>query len=278
MYVDMKTWSEISETLSFFLDRPDGTIYGVLLCVFFFFFLFFLKTNFMPASKMKGVVGLHNIHSFMDLPIKKKNQIIGANILRPEEAFVPSLVSAIQQYRKNGSLDPLRKLLYDPWENVPSENPSAGAEKENKGSSVGHTIGVYGFRMFSEKFCSNLTSSLDRFHEWLLENPHVRVPRRNGSKYGLLLNTIGFQDMFDSIRLYLEPLARCAYPKEMRKRHFVWQKSFLVSYEPGKEEKIHTHADDSDLTVNVCLGKSGMRRKKREIYNKNKNKNNNNNY
>jgi hypothetical protein len=52
---------------------------------------------------------------------------------------------------------------------------------------------------------------------------------------------------------YLQPVAECVYPEEMRKSGFIWQHTFLVRYEPGKETSIRTHADDSELTVSLSL-------------------------
>jgi hypothetical protein len=58
-----------------------------------------------------------------------------------------------------------------------------------------------------------------------------------------VLNEVGFQRMFDQMMgEYLQPVAELAYPADMRKRRFVWQHTFLVRYQKGKEVALHTHA------------------------------------
>jgi len=112
--------------------------------------------------------------------------------------------------------------------------------------------------------------------------------RRGGSKYGFSFNDVGWKEFFDELAgKYINAIARSAYPEMearglirfMQLRLFFYfldvnvltdkmttmttfrdkQYSFVVTYEPKKEERIHTHTDDSDLTVNICLGKDGFK-------------------
>jgi hypothetical protein len=65
-------------------------------------------------------------------------------------------------------------------------------------------------------------------------------------------------NFFDKMMVrFLQPLAWCCYGED-RSNPFVWQHSFLVKYEIGKELRQHTHVDNSDLTVNICLGREGF--------------------
>lgn len=120
---------------------------------------------------------------------------------------------------------------------------------------------VYEFELLSAGYRSQLLDALDRFSAWAARTPHLTPPRRSGSRHGLVLSQVGFAQLLDTLmRNYLEPLARIAYPDVFAcapDAAFVSHYGFVVTYERGKEESIATHADDAELTVNLCLGREG---------------------
>lgn len=81
------------------------------------------------------------------------------------------------------------------------------------------------------------------------------VSRPNSmNKYGLVLNEIGMEAMFDSLQaLLLRRVAKVLFDVEGAQldRHH----SFVVQYSAGKDLGLDMHTDNSDVTFNVCLGR-----------------------
>ena len=66
-----------------------------------------------------------------------------------------------------------------------------------------------------------------------------------GYRYGLVLNEIGMEPLFDSLQAsVLQPIARLLFPLEggSLDRHH----SFIVQYEMGKDLGLDMHTDNSD--------------------------------
>ena len=57
----------------------------------------------------------------------------------------------------------------------------------------------------------------------------------------------------DLQRRYIQPLARLLFPREGS--NFSAHHSFMVQYRKGEDLGLDMHHDDSDVTLNVCLGK-----------------------
>eukprot|EP00475_Leptophrys_vorax_P028587 TRINITY_DN41445_c0_g1_i1.p1 TRINITY_DN41445_c0_g1~~TRINITY_DN41445_c0_g1_i1.p1 ORF type:complete len:448 (+),score=116.14 TRINITY_DN41445_c0_g1_i1:30-1346(+) len=162
----------------------------------------------------------------------------GLDNFDPVKVFDPHFLSAIDHFKKTGNSELMRNLLYNP-------DKSPGAPDRR----------IYGFKMFSEEFREALIQGLDRFNAFAAQADHMTPPRRAGSKYGVVLNNVGFEQFFDKVtQEYIQPLAQLVYP-ELAGNGFSSNYTFLVKYELGKETRIYTHADNADLTVNICLGR-----------------------
>ena len=84
--------------------------------------------------------------------------------------------------------------------------------------------------------------------------PNPTRPARPPYRYGLVLNEIGMEPIFDSLQArVLQPIARLLFPHEgcSLDRHH----SFIVQYEMGKDLGLDMHTDNSDVTFNVCCGR-----------------------
>jgi len=114
--------------------------------------------------------------------------------------------------------------------------------------------GVYRFPMVDSKFASQLLAEVDHFEKWCFEN-NVEVSRPNSmNNYGAILDHFGFhQALSDLIDAFINPLALKLYPhmKPLNGGHH----GFIVSYQVGKDEKLDFHRDDSEVTLNLCLGR-----------------------
>jgi ankyrin repeat protein len=170
------------------------------------------------------------------------------NIFDPERVLNPKFLRAVTHYESTGELGPLRLVAKDlnlpPFSSdtvVPEYAPCT----------------VLAFTILSEDFCAKLNIAVERFYIFL-KDKDISL-RRGGSRYGFVFNDVGWKEFFDRLVLrYVSPLAKACYP-DSDLVSFVDQHSFLVMYHPQTELRQHTHVDDCQLTVNVCLGKEGFK-------------------
>lgn len=83
------------------------------------------------------------------------------------------------------------------------------------------------------------------------------------NNYGLVLNELGLYNMFQAVmQKYIYPLATLLFKQEFvnessdqKLMEFLSHHSFLVKYKLGEDLDLDTHADASNITVNLSLGK-----------------------
>jgi len=112
--------------------------------------------------------------------------------------------------------------------------------------------GVFVFKMFTDQFRRLLVEELDNF-----DRSGLPIRRPNSmNNYGVILNDIGFKRAMNELMdNYISPFARLFFPdyggETLDRNH-----SFVVKYKIGEDLDLDEHVDDSDVTLNVCLGKS----------------------
>lgn len=108
---------------------------------------------------------------------------------------------------------------------------------------------VYSFPLLTDETCDRLFCEVEAFQASGL--PARRPNSMNN--YGVILNEIGLRESLSALQAHLAPLARALFPIEGASldRHH----SFCVSYKAHEDAGLDMHTDDSDVTVNVCLGK-----------------------
>uniref|UniRef100_A0A7S4P4C6 Fe2OG dioxygenase domain-containing protein n=1 Tax=Paramoeba aestuarina TaxID=180227 RepID=A0A7S4P4C6_9EUKA len=110
--------------------------------------------------------------------------------------------------------------------------------------------GVFSFPIFSQKFCDMLMDEVDNYAASGL--PKKRPNSMNN--YGLILNEIGMANFFTQFqRKYLQRLSSYLFPIQgasLDDHH-----SFIVQYKQGEDLGLDMHIDDSEVTLNVCLGR-----------------------
>lgn len=141
-----------------------------------------------------------------------------------EDHLVPELVKAV----KDGSKEALLSFLH----------------KETDS-------GIYSLEVFTLKFCTELIEDVESF-----ENSGLPVMRPNSmNNYGLILDEIGFTPMLDELRTkYVVPFAAILYP-HVGGASLDYHHGFIVQYKMREDKKLDFHYDDSEVTLNVCLGK-----------------------
>jgi len=112
---------------------------------------------------------------------------------------------------------------------------------------------LYTFKLLSDKTCTELIEEVEHFELWC---KHMNLaPQRPNSmnNYGAILDDFGFNKTLDDLMTKIvNPLASILYPYvgNLDGHH-----GFIVEYQIGKDTKLDFHVDDSEVTLNVCLGK-----------------------
>lgn len=112
-------------------------------------------------------------------------------------------------------------------------------------------------QVFTPAWCEKLLLELDNFQSWAAE-VGLPIKRPNSMNlYGVILTLLGFDEFFDAlIKNYLKPIASHVFPKEGGGT-LLTHHAFTVEYRAGGgegETELAFHVDDSDVTLNICLG------------------------
>ncbi|KAJ7570937.1 hypothetical protein O6H91_01G140600 [Diphasiastrum complanatum] len=149
------------------------------------------------------------------------------SVLNPEEFFVPSFRSAIA----DGSNEAIRQILIE------------------------HSPGVFSFDMLEPSLCSMIIDEVEHFEHWA-QAAKVKVMRPNTmNKYGAVLDDIGMENMLDQMMTkFVSPMASVLFSNvggsSLDSHH-----GFVVEYSMDRDLDLGFHVDDSEVTLNVCLGK-----------------------
>ncbi|KAM5191344.1 2-oxoglutarate and iron-dependent oxygenase domain-containing protein 2 isoform 1-T1 [Mantella aurantiaca] len=111
---------------------------------------------------------------------------------------------------------------------------------------------IYRLPMFSPKFCKDFVDELEHF-----ERSSLAKGRPNTmNNYGVLLNELGLDDSFITPlrEKYLRPLVSLLYP-DWGGSCLDSHKAFVVQYSLDKDLDLSLHYDNSEITLNVSLGK-----------------------
>jgi len=139
-----------------------------------------------------------------------------------EDKFDPSFLEAV----KSNSNEQMMKILHK--------------ETETE---------IYTFEMFTEKFCDDLIEEVEHFESTGLPN----VPPNSMNNYGVVLSDLGFDNFFTELLGYVKPVASLLYGRlgESLDSHH----AFIVQYKTSEDLDLGFHYDESEVTINICLGK-----------------------
>ena len=107
---------------------------------------------------------------------------------------------------------------------------------------------VYSFPLLTEAACRALADEVAQFGASGLE---ARRPN-SMNNYGVVLNDIGLRPSLNALQTLVQPVAQALFPVEgatLDDHH-----TFVVSYRPEQDKGLDMHIDNSDVTLNVCLG------------------------
>ena len=74
------------------------------------------------------------------------------------------------------------------------------------------------------------------------------------NNYGVILDDLGFRDFLDQImEKVITPISKKLW-WDMGQDSLDHHHAFTVEYAPNKDKRLEIHRDDSEVTVNYCLG------------------------
>jgi len=105
--------------------------------------------------------------------------------------------------------------------------------------------------MLTPQMCRKFVDETENY-----EKSGLPIDRPNSmNNYGVVLDSIGFRGLMQELmEKYITPFSRflfAAWNGDKLSSHH----AFVVRYKLGEDLELSTHVDDSDVTLNVCLGK-----------------------
>ncbi|XP_050374944.1 2-oxoglutarate and iron-dependent oxygenase domain-containing protein CP2-like isoform X1 [Argentina anserina] len=147
--------------------------------------------------------------------------------MQAEEFFVPSFLNAI----KEGTEDSLRSVMTEP------------------------SPGIFTFEMFQPHFCELLVSEVENFERWVHKTKFEIMRPNTMNKFGAVLDDFGFESMLDKlVEEFIRPMSRVLFP-EVGGATLDSHHGFVVEYGMDRDVELGFHVDDSEVTLNLCLGK-----------------------
>ncbi|KAK9277752.1 hypothetical protein L1049_007299 [Liquidambar formosana] len=170
--------------------------------------------------------------------------------------------SGIGEYRQKiiSNYQPLHRELYTMHATtffVPSFLKAINENSEESFRSIMSepSPGVYTFEMLQPRFCELLLYEVENFEKWVHETK-FRIMRPNTmNKFGAVLDDFGLETMLDKmLDDFIRPISRVFFP-EVGGSTLDSHHGFVVEYGLDRDVELGFHVDDSEVTLNVCLGK-----------------------
>ena len=113
---------------------------------------------------------------------------------------------------------------------------------------------LYEVEVFTPEWCAALLEEVDHFEAWA-DAEGLEIPRPNSmNRYGAIVDDFGLQPSVRRLVVEgLRPFAALLYP-EVGGASLDDHHAFVVEYAPGKDTSLDFHVDDSEVTLNLCLG------------------------
>eukprot|EP00268_Persea_americana_P045362 TRINITY_DN4621_c0_g1_i1.p1 TRINITY_DN4621_c0_g1~~TRINITY_DN4621_c0_g1_i1.p1 ORF type:complete len:384 (-),score=63.12 TRINITY_DN4621_c0_g1_i1:673-1824(-) len=147
--------------------------------------------------------------------------------IHPATFFVPSFIKAIG----DNTIESFRSIISEP------------------------SPGIFTFSMLQPSFCELLLSEVENFEKWVHESK-FRIMRPNTmNKYGAVLDDFGLEAMLDKLMdEFICPMSK-AFFGEVGGSSLDSHHGFVVEYGKDRDAELGFHVDDSEVSLNVCLGK-----------------------
>ncbi|KAJ0985724.1 hypothetical protein J5N97_004080 [Dioscorea zingiberensis] len=147
--------------------------------------------------------------------------------MHPEAFFVPSFIKAIN----DNTEESFRDIITEP------------------------SPGVYAFAMLQPNFCEMLLAEVENFEKWVNATKFKIMRPNTMNRYGAVLDDFGLEAMLNKLMdEFICPISR-VYFSDVGGSSLDSHHGFVVEYGKDKDVELGFHVDDSEVTLNVCLGK-----------------------
>jgi len=120
--------------------------------------------------------------------------------------------------------------------------------------------GIYAFDMLPASFCEDLILEVEHFQDWCDKEEIVVMRPNTMNNYGAILDQFGsdkFEAVLDQVmKKVVSPFSEILYPWIHKKGVLDYHHGFVVEYQQGKDTKLDFHVDQSEVTLNLCLGRT----------------------
>ncbi|KAF7036583.1 hypothetical protein CFC21_047211 [Triticum aestivum] len=104
-------------------------------------------------------------------------------------------------------------------------------------------------------FCDMLLEEVENFEKWVHAMKFKIMRPNTMNKYGAVLDDFGLEAMLNQfMEEFIAPISKVFYP-EVGGGTLDSHHAFVVEYGKDRDVELGFHVDDSEVTLNVCLGK-----------------------
>ncbi|KAM1186797.1 hypothetical protein COP1_015900 [Malus domestica] len=180
--------------------------------------------------------------------------------------FPPGERNRVQKHREYrqkiiSNYQPLHRGLYSMQPAATFVTAFLKAVSENTEESFRRIMsepspGIFTFEMFQPRFCELLLSEVEHFENWVNEAKFKIMRPNTMNKYGAVLDDFGLETMLDKlVESFIRPISKGVFYPEVGGATLDSHHGFVVEYGDNRDVDLGFHVDDSEVTLNVCLGK-----------------------
>lgn len=115
-------------------------------------------------------------------------------------------------------------------------------------------LGVYSFGFLKPEFNVKWMEEIAHFKKFCEDNKIPAQAPNTMNNYGVILDDIGFKHLIEQINeKVISPISKQLW-WDMGQDSLDHHHAFTVEYAANKDKKLDLHRDDSEVTVNYCLG------------------------
>ncbi|PIN10236.1 Lysyl hydroxylase [Handroanthus impetiginosus] len=176
--------------------------------------------------------------------------------------YYPTKLQKQREYRQNivSNYQPLHRELYtmkaeDFFVPLFLEAINTNTEQGFRNIIVEPSPGIFTFEMLQPRFCQMLLAEVENFENWVDETKFKVIRPNTMNKYGTVLDDIGMETMLDKlVENFVCPISKVFFP-EVGGSTLDAHHGFVLEYGFDRDVQLGFHVDDSEVTLNVCLGK-----------------------
>ncbi|KAJ0247642.1 2-oxoglutarate and iron-dependent oxygenase domain-containing protein ICU11 [Hirschfeldia incana] len=166
-----------------------------------------------------------------------------------------------REYRQNilSSYQRLNEELYtlDPASFfVPSflDAVNNTSEESFKSVIVRAAPGIYTFDVFKPQFCQMLIAEVENMEKWFHYSKSSMMRPTTINKFGVVLDDFGLDGMLQKLlEDFISPISQVLFP-EVCGTSLDSHHGYAIEYGKYRDTDLGFHVDDSEVTLNVCLG------------------------